>query len=86
MISLNDKNEVGGIFDHYNHKKHDKQGNPKKKKIPSTKKISPKYVQIEACLWLGCERISQNSYSKPHIFGQTVDFGEDEIFFLAKTD
>lgn len=39
---------------------------------PKTVKIMPKYIQIEAALYLGCERISQFSYSKPQIFGQNA--------------
>lgn len=39
---------------------------------PKTVKIMPKYIQIEAALYLGCERISQFSYSKPQVFGQNA--------------
>ena len=46
----------------------------------------PMYVQIEACLYLGCERISQFSYSRPHIFGQNVQFNDDEIYFYSITE
>lgn len=41
----------------------------KKPKKQKTENITPKFIQIEAALYLGCERISQFSYSKPQIFG-----------------
>jgi hypothetical protein len=53
---------------------------------PKGEFIKPQFIQVEACLYLGCERISQYSYSKPQIFGQSVDFNEDEIFFYAKDE
>ena len=35
-----------------------KAGHGKKEKTPSTIKIEPTHIQVEAALYLGCERIS----------------------------
>lgn len=58
----------------------------KKEKEPKTVKIAPRFVQIEAALYLGKERISEKSYSQPRIWSQNVDFDYDELSFYRRTD
>ena len=41
----------------------------------------PKYVQVQAALYLGCRRISCFSYSKPAIYGNEIDFSGDFLKF-----
>ena len=53
----------------------------KKSKKPTTTKIVPKQIQVQMSLYLGLNRISEFSYSKPQIFNQNVYFGDEEISF-----
>jgi len=53
---------------------------------PTTQKIIPRFIQIEAALYLGKIRISEKSYSKPKLFGQNVDFFDDELSFYSLAD
>ena len=43
--------------------------------------IVPKYVQIQAAIYLGCRRISCFSYSKLSAFGNDIDFGDEFLKF-----
>jgi hypothetical protein len=49
----------------------------------TTRKLKPKFLQIEACLYLGSQRISMFSYSKPYLFGQSIKFQDDELCFYS---
>jgi len=55
----------------------------KAKKQPKPVKVMPLYVQLECSLYLGCERISQFSYTQPRLFGQNIDFNLEEICFYT---
>jgi hypothetical protein len=67
-------------------KKKKKAGHGKKAKTETTYKISPQSIQIEAALYLGCERISHFSYSSPQPFSQNIEFEDEELFFYSITD
>ena len=41
----------------------------------------PKYVQIQAAIYLGCRRISCFSYSKLSTYGNEIDFGDEFLKF-----
>ena len=43
--------------------------------------IKPLFVQVEAVLYLGCNQISEQAYTRPQLFGQNVDFDSEELFF-----
>lgn len=63
------KNQKFNVLQMNKKKKKSKHGKEEK---PSSTTIDPRYIQIEAALYLGCERISQFSYSNVKIFGQNV--------------
>jgi len=48
--------------------------------------IIPKYVQVQAALYLGCRRISCFSYSKPATYGNEIDFSGDFLKFYKPRD
>lgn len=57
----------------------------KKKEQPFV--IAPKYVQIQAALYLGCRRLSVFSYSEPMPYQTTVDFSQAaKLKFWKKQD
>ena len=43
--------------------------------------IIPKYIQIQAAIYLGCRRISCFSYSKLSAYGNDIDFGDEFLKF-----
>ena len=70
------------------HKVEDQEQMEKYRKLnkEATKKISPKSIQIEAALYLGCERISHFSYSSPRPFSQNIEFEDEEMHFYQIAD
>ena len=53
------------------------------KKAPSKSNFTmmPKYIQIQAALYLGCRRISCFSYSKPSYFGNVTELDNEFLTF-----
>ena len=56
-------------------------GKIKGKKLKEPFSFEPKYIQIQAALYLGCRRISCFSYSKPTLFGNTVELENNALTF-----
>ena len=56
-------------------------GKIKGKKMKEPFSMMPKYIQIQAALYLGCRRISCFSYSKPSLFGNTTELDQDFLTF-----
>ena len=56
-------------------------GKIKGKKLEEPFSFQPKYIQIQAALYLGCRRISCFSYSKPTLYGNTVELENNALTF-----
>ena len=54
---------------------------PLKKRSGLIFSMKPKYVQVQAALYLGCRRISTFSYSKLHLYGNEIDLSGDFLQF-----
>lgn len=67
-------------------KKKMKLNEKKKDKHKNLKSIIPTFIQLEASLYLGGERISQYSYSKPQLFSQNIELNDEEIKFYEILD
>ena len=55
--------------------------NDPKQKKEEPFSITPKYIQVQAAIYLGCRRISCFSYSKLTAYGNEVDFDDDFLKF-----
>lgn len=56
-------------------------GKIKGKKLKEAFSFQPKYIQIQAALYLGCRRISCFSYSKPALYCNTMELENETLSF-----